>query len=82
MINILTIWEEDAPPTPDGGTRIAIPVDAVAFDMMRYFREDLKLRVQLVRSVENPITDVDELEHGQLYLNEWRTCNPNRLTVK
>ena len=75
-MNILTIWEKDG-----GTTRIRIPVDAIAIDMARYFREEIELLTMLESTDEHLSLEGEEEERATLYLNEWRNFNTNKLSI-
>ena len=75
-MNVLTIWEADG-----SITRIPVPVDAVAIEMARYFREEICLPVMLAEVPDSMEYDEEETERGKLYINEWRNFNEKRLSV-
>jgi len=62
-------------------TRIPVPVQAIALEMERFFRETAGLETNLEMNTDIDFEDSLEEERAKLYLNEWRNFGGLTLSI-
>lgn len=71
-MEILTIIEKDGTKT-----RVPVELEAIANEIANYFKDDIGLVVERIRTNRNIILDNNEKERADKYITEWRSFGRN-----
>lgn len=71
-MEILTIIEKDGTKT-----RVPVELEAIANEIANYFKDDIELVVERIRTNRNIILDDNEKERADKYITEWRSFGRN-----